>query len=467
MSDGDGSAAKTLTPMEQAALDKAQAEARSAAIAANRAEFAASQEALNARVPTATAKPLEGKIAADEHSGYVADLAAYQAVELCAVEIAKKVGETVGTGSVLLVDTPDLSAADAQYFEVRDQLETLLKQIAMQQAGVEALLQPVIPEQLPTRQGPGEAFAPAGEAPVRALAAAAVGLSTAAVAALAPTFAIAAGATGAVADIVGYFRTDWDVKGREVAIGDGTVRTLVASELKRLKKMVFMQRQRRLDPEGIIQRFSSGVTERIQLMLSAEELKARFMKPAADRISSLQQNIDAAAEEIEKYAKQHDTAEVKRLQAKVDGWKTEQKAAQEEKAPYDVAYARATAVIAVWDEFAKTVSASAAAGLSPLACAAIQERIEKDKISHLLFVAVVSSGGEVMTGRRYFLRPKYAFLGGSAVTYSLTTVTGELVAAGLVSATSCADLQIGTTDPPHFVASVQPAATAKASKIAG
>jgi hypothetical protein len=100
------------------------------------------------------------------------------------------------------------------------------------------------------------------------------------------------------------------------------------------------------------------------------------------------------------------------------------------------AYAASQSLIQSFDEFYKLVNqVPEGKSLSPLALAAAREYLKKHdsgSLTHLLYLNVVSTGGELSVQRILWWNRAIVFTGGCVITYVLADVAGNILASGTV-----------------------------------
>jgi hypothetical protein len=373
----DGSMSEQAKLLEQrkteVLLRKDIAEAEKAIAEANLAK-------LKAQIPTGETKPIEGKITTDEKSGYFAELAAYSAMVSEAGAIAEKVNSLSLEGEkpcLMIVDSLDFCGPDAELHQVSNQLDFWKRQLEDADKRIQELLKPT-------------------KLPLAIMAPLAIGLLSAA------------------ADIIGYFRIDYDIKGRDIKLSDTALRSLVAGRIH--KYPVHMLAFHRIPTSGIIDTFNKRIEERTNLRSKMAQLQSQ-------RIDPLETN-------------QHKTEE-------------ERKELSEAK----TAYEQAEAVIKAFDDFNKAlVSVPAGRSYSPLASAMVRQYLDHIGITHLLYLAVTSSGGESITSHGLFQCGKVGFLSGCVVTYALADCRGQILAADTLSKALYVKFKLGQNSPPEFEA---------------
>jgi hypothetical protein len=382
----DDAQSTTISPADEL---KKEAEARKAAAEADKAEVEAQQAKLKAQFPSGEAKPAEGKITADDKAGYIATFAAYDALKRKADEIAGKInGPSLDKAHILIVDSIDFASSDTQLIQVLNQITFCASEIG---AYLDKIKEFAVAIDKISKLARQPKPSPAAKKTVSALAPIAVseGLQ------------MVKGFVSTLADIVGYFKVDWEIKGQEIKLSNTALHSLVAGRLAAKGHSVFLPGFFRIPPTAsidVLEKFNQCITKKGELKDAITELKKSLNHPVI-------------------------------VSKKTDGTSDEKKLiSNAEKACEDT-----EAFIREFAEFNKAlVTAPQGGGYSPLAAAALRQYLDTMGITHLLYLAVTSSGGEMVIGKGLFYFASPGFLGGCVVSYVLAKCSGEIVAADTV-----------------------------------
>jgi hypothetical protein len=352
-------------------------------------------EALKAKreayFPKGEAKPLEGKIETDEKFGYVAELTAYKSMQRCVETIGKATQDKLPeTARILLVDTLDFAQGDSPLIQVQKQFALFTAKFESMKTRFDTLLKKSLIGQ---RKPAGSEL-------------------------LAGVGTVLFGATSIaslIADLAGYFRSDYNIKGQDFALSDESLRISVAGKISKVS--AYMLNFSLIVESDIFTTFQSLLADRIAIenQKNLLLLKKKAEVDAPDDQSSKAETVAAGTEKAE---------------------------------PPDVA---APAAIADWQNLSATFDsfvvsiASVAEGqqLPTLAVAATREQIRKKGITHLLYLKVASGGGEAITRKSHFRSGLTAFLGGCAITYILADTDGRVVAADILVELSQLEHKLG------------------------
>ena len=405
---------ETALRREIAQEEKAIAEAQQAIAEANQAK-------LQAQIPAGEAKPVEGKITTGEKFGYVAELTAYSAIIRKADAIAQTISSRVPEDArLLIVDSLDFCGPDVQLLQVSSQLDFWTKELRAQDRQIKNLLD--------AARAPSPLAAFAAES-------------------LLPVVPMAVGALSAAADIIGYFRIDYDIKGQEIELCDTALRARVAQGIQ--NHPVYLSRFHRIPSSAVIAAFNQSIEQRGQLNLTMAQLKSAVIDQLTTEIGRNKQKIQTLEAELKKLKSPEDDEEIAEKTTALGQCRKQLSEAEAAKSQHESAYTRAEALIKGFDEFNKVLtSVPAGKEYSLLANAAIRQYLDEMQITHLLYLTVTSSGGEAITGKGLFQSGRVAFLGGGVVTYVLADCTGKIIAADAVVGSSYVKFNLGQDRPP-------------------
>lgn len=350
---------------------------------------------LKAQLPSGETKAAEGKITTNEKSGYVAELATYNTMRHLAKDIAKIVLDKgkQNIKGILLTTTLDYSYTNVQSAHMSLQVESFKHLVKRQITKIESLIKPRARETIlaGAQLADGRMFM----APL--LAGAAVPLATKA----APFLAGAAvegisGTISALADVIGYFRMDYEVKGKTISVSDTAFRAMVANHIP---PPVYLSEFHNIDIEKsyLLKTLGLAIAKRNELQLL---------------IGQLNKTISASG-----------TGEP----------------GKKKPSPAELLCEESMTLVKEFDSFVKTITTvSEGKTYSPLANALIREHVstymKEKRISHLLYLTITSAGGEQVTRSGPFnLCARIWYLGGCVATYFLADLDGKIVASDTIS----------------------------------
>jgi hypothetical protein len=372
----------------------------------------ADQARREAELPVGGATTLAGTTTLDDKAGYLAEMVAYEAMTSCAAQIAGQIrGLRLGRCKILLVDSLSFIGDDYHLLQINLRLE-LFGEAFMQLEG--RLKEP--------------------EAPAGALGGAAA------------TLASLSSLASLMAGLLGHFRSNYELKGRAVALSDEALQAKVAGELLRdpppgltLERLSFGL----LQETRIVERLRHLFRRRFALEAQSERIAARL--PVQEQlVAEFRAAIEAKQAELDALAA-NDAGRAPLEQQIAD--------AKRRLAPEEAALKRLQGDLAEWQAVSKAFDAFLDSTVTPqggeqqtpaLLLAMLRERIRERKVTHLLHLQIVSSGGETITRQNLFRRGRVTFLGGCVAAYSLANLRGELLAAGAPSAAARLDYLLGS-----------------------
>ena len=407
---------------EQAALlaqQQAIAESEKAIAEAKKGKLAAELPA------GAAAPPPEGHITTDDKFGYLAELVATDTLTRQAARLVAQVEQAdLPAGSkLLLVADPDVAAGDVPWLLVGQQLAALAtalqNQIEANDAHIESLLDTLAPQQ-EVLEGLQPKGLPAVLAPV--------------VATLTPTLTAATAIVGAAATIANMFRADFDIKGQEISLNDTALHALVVGRVK--KWPIYLPHLARVSQSPLLTEWSALGQQSRVLHNQLQRLRWEIIEPLNQQMAAFKTKM-ASLPDAAKVIEETKIAWLERAQAVAE-----------------TASKQTEALIAAFDESSKALMARPEGqAAAPLAQAILRERLNDLGITHLLYATIVSSGGEAITSKRWFVFGHTAFLGGSVVSYLLTDLNGAVVAADTLVEAGRLEYQLGSKDVPAFQSS--------------
>ena len=363
-------------------------------------------------IPSSELKAPEGTITVEgEKLGFINEQLAYLGMKKVAGDITALVkGKLKAEDHILILDKLTTAEDDLAYVEVQTQFE-LYKSFLENQLRVVRRLKP-----------PVEYFI----APLLAA-------------------AIAPSVIGSMGTIAGFFKSDFTMKGLALDVQNEGLVTSVAGNLAKAGYDVYIInnylmekkfKDTEADKKSILSQLKGlysnanalfleklGLTEdisKISRNLGAEDvptLEAR-KKELEEKIAALQsQDPQRFHQEIDELEKRYEQT-VGALDRKK--WFNDASNAVRD----------AEAILSTFDTFMKGISTpEASQPNSKISSAILREEIRKRDITYLLYLKVLSSGGETITEKRFFWRSRFAYLSGVVVSCMLTTSEGKIVAA--------------------------------------
>jgi phosphate uptake regulator len=377
-------------------------------------------------VPQPAATPPEGTTRSDANAGYVTELVGYHALKRVSADITRGLSTVIGQGNdvrILIVDRLDYATGDIPFIEVTSQLSVsevrCRKQVATNKELADLAMQ--------TEEQGGDEKTPAVKtgatrlAPLAALPFFLPAITTAVSALPAVT-----GVVGTAADIAGYFRSDYSFKGRNLSLKTEGLIAAVAGSLKSEKRYVYVYNFYSMDttgPQSKLMNMYAGVLDCSSRLAQSRNRLLYFISKKTGQLAELNLTL-------------------KKLDAGTPTAEGDQKIAdlKEEIRRENVWLGRANMEVLASDAihtelgiFVKIITtADAAQPASKLAQAVFREKVHELGITHLLYLGVLSSGGESVTRRWLLGTGITSYMGGAVVSYVLSRVEGDVLASEIL-----------------------------------
>lgn len=407
----EGGAAPTpaKTALQQLAEQAALLKQKEAIAQSEQAIAEARQKKLAAQLPAASASPTGGAVSTDEQFGYLAQLVAYDTLRKQAAAVAEQIKKLplAGPVKILIVDDLDLAGGDVQLLQVHHQLNALRRALQAQIEANEALF-PALSE----------------AAPLQPKGAAAMALP--AFTALPAALAALPAALGLVGDITSLFQVDYELKGQSFSLSNTAFAALVAGKLAAWP--VYLPNFFRLAASPLLDTLEAVMQDHWQLKAQVQRLRQQIIVPGQQEAARLKAEIETLAKAAappagEAEAEPPDSLILAARRQELARLESEQTTAAA------VLLQSENLITAFHESRQALTTVPEGQPASALAAAILREKLETEGITHLLYLSVVSSGGEAIVSKRRFTSGNTAYLGGSVVSYILAGVDGAIIAA--------------------------------------
>jgi hypothetical protein len=367
-------------------------------------------------------KPHEGKTESDANTGYVTELVGYHALKRLSADITQGISATVGLGNevrIVIVDSLDYATGDIPFIEIISQLSVFdvrcRKQVAINKELADLVMQKeeqVGDEKTPAVRSGATRLAPLAASP---------GFLPAVTAALTALPAVT-GIAGTAADIAGPFGSDYTVHGRNVSLKTEGLIAAVAGSLKSEKRYVYVYNFYSMDttgPQSKMMNMYSGVLDCSSRLAQSRNRLLYFIGKKTGLLAELMVSLKKLGENTPSAEGEQEIANLKQELRQETVW-------------LDRANMEVLASDAIYTELGTFVKNMTTAGegqpTSKLAQAVFREKVHELGITHLLYLGVLSSGGESVTRKWLFGTGTTSYLGGGVVSYVLSRVEGEVLA---------------------------------------
>ena len=371
-------------------------------------------------------KPPKGKAESDANAGYVTELVGYHAIKRVSADITRGLSAVVGLGNdvrILIVDRLDYATGDIPFIEVTSQLSVFevrcRKQVATNKELADLAMQKDErgdEEKTPAVKSGATRLAPLAASPFFLPA------TTTAVTALPPVPGIA----GTAADIAGYFRSDYSPGGRNVSLKTEGLIAAVAGSLKSEKRNVYVYNFYSMDttgPQSKLMNMYAGMLDCSSRLAQSRNRLLYFIRKKTGLLAELKISQKKIGEGTPTAEGVQEIANLK-------------EAIKQETVWLDRANMEVLASDAIHTElgtFVKNITTTdTTQPASKLAQAVFREKVHELGITHLLYLGVLSSGGESVTRKWLFGTGTTSYLGGAVVSYVLSRVEGEVLASEIL-----------------------------------
>jgi hypothetical protein len=374
----------------------------------------ANQAELKALLPPApTSKPLEGKVEVSDKSGFFGDLLAYAAMERAVDSLANVVPETAK--SVLLVEDRNLVGSEWMKTLMEGQIEqhALALEDALSKLG----------------QDKREVMADSVPGAIAA----------------APLI------VGAVADLVGMFKTDYAMHGRDVTISTTALLAETTGKLAARGIDVKIDTFAFIAESAMLTSFASLREKLTNLRNAVARLNEIEVVPRQLEIDDLTKTIDAVEKAWAKAVEDGKATDPSPALDRLAKLRADRKEAAGGLAPFKATATQAAAVLAAADEFVKAAVTATGTAPPPILAAAVRQRLQG--VTHVLFVATAAAGDEAVTRHGLFAKSGIVgYIGGCNVSYLILDVAADKVTGGSGSWVGHTryDLKDGDLSPPTF-----------------
>ena len=377
-------------------------------------------------LPQPAAKPPEGTIESDANAGYVCELVGYHALKRVSADITRGLSAVVGLGNdvrIMIVDRLDYATGDIPFIEVTSQLSVFevrcRKQIATNKELADLAMQRDDEggeEKIPTIKSGVTRLAPLTALPFFLPA-----LSTAVTA-----LPVVTGIVGTAADIAGYFRSDYSFKGRNLSLKTEGLIAAVAGSLRSEKRFIYVYNFYSMDttgPQSKLMNMYAGVLDCSSRLAQSQNRLQYFISNKAGVLAELKMSLTRLSKETPTAESEQEIADLKEAIQRQAEW-------------LNRANMEVLASDAIHTElgiFIKNITtADASQPASKLAQAVFREKVHELKITHLLYLGVLSSGGESVTRKWLFGTGTTSYLGGAVISYVLSRIEGDVLASELL-----------------------------------
>lgn len=221
-------------------------------------------------------KPRSGAVTADEKKRFLAEIVALRGLSKASDAIAKSIAE-VGRGGILIVNELDFVTEEIIYLNICQKLDSLLmlsKEAEKRcQEFAEAQPDDKVPKKEPVK-------VESGKLAMASAAAALVGITAGAKA--------ISGLLGAVGDIIGFFRSDYEFKGQTLTPEDLYIQALVADKLRNDGRDVYLIDFHALKESKLVSDLNELFRRKLTMLTCAESIKSKYTDEQTELATALE-----------------------------------------------------------------------------------------------------------------------------------------------------------------------------------
>jgi len=224
-------------------------------------------------------KPRSGAVTADEKKRFLAEIVALRGLSKASDAIARSIAE-VGKGGILIVNELDFATEEIIYLNICQKLDSLL--VLSKEAAERC--QEFAKAQPDDKASENESVEAAS-------------MKVAMVSPVAIVSGITAGATaisgllGAVGDIIGFFRSDYEFKGQTLTPEDLYIQALVADKLRNDGRDVYLIDFHALKESRLINDLNELFRRKFIMLTCAESIKSKYIDEQTELATALEAHV--------------------------------------------------------------------------------------------------------------------------------------------------------------------------------
>ena len=345
-------------------------------------------------------KGLEGTVTIDKEAGYYAEILAYKAMEDVAKQIARKLKTKLLNGPLIILGKVDLAAEAALWNILKIKLDVVTEALDM---AIEKYSEKVKGKKVDFRK------------------------------ILLTVLKAVPDILGSVADIAAFFTSYLTITSKTISINEQALISAVTYEIHIINEGIkIILPKRNLTGEGeLLKGIHELMTKRSKLLAIKEDQNRIFndeIKINPDTLIKLEARKTVLNKIIDK--------------AIADGKDTTILLKQLQQLAVDInnhivdARIQTTIItdlnknITAAEELIKVFTEKPVDKLSPLESVASIEQIKENPDAKLLYLLIVSQGGEIETSKTNLTQGRVSYLGGTVISYILTNIKGECLSSG-------------------------------------
>lgn len=222
-------------------------------------------------------KPRSGAVTADEKKRFLAEIVALRGLSKASDAIAKSIAE-VGKGGILIVNELDFVTEEIIYLNICQKLDSLLVLSKEAKERCQKFAEAQLPDDKASVRESVER--PSSKLTVASAAAVLGGITTGATA--------ISGLLGAVGDIIGFFRSDYEFKGQTLTPDDLYIQALVADKLRNDGRDVYLIDFHALKESKLVRDLNELFRRKFIMLTCAESIKSKYIDERTELATALE-----------------------------------------------------------------------------------------------------------------------------------------------------------------------------------
>lgn len=269
--------------------------------------------------PASTTKSRRGEVTAAENKRFLAEIVALHGLSKASDAIAKSIAEA-GEGGILIVDELDFAVDEIFCLDIRQKLDILLelsKEAEKKCKEFEVKKEPSGEVGKAEKEPSGELVRLVGVIP-----AATVGVTA------------LSGLLGAVGDVIGFFRSDYELKGQTLtAPEDIYIQALVADKLRRANRDVYLIDFNALKKSKLVSDLNHLIKQKLTMLFFSEKIKSKYIDVQTGLATALEAHVASLRRKLVEYLVKADEEVIVILRHEIDQKTSDLKKCQESRVP--------------------------------------------------------------------------------------------------------------------------------------
>jgi hypothetical protein len=235
------------------------------------------------------------------------------------------------------------------------------------------------------------------------------------------TLPTVAGLVGTATDISGYFRPEYSSGGQKFSLRTDGLIAAVAGSLRSEKRNVFVYNFYSMDtsgPQSKLMNMYSGVLDCSSRLAQSRNRLLYVISKKNENLAELKRHLKKTGDGVPNPDREPETVRLRDEITRETTWL--------DRATMEVL--ASDAIHAELGTFIRNITSTGTGKQgSKLAQAVFREKVHELGITHLLFLGVLSSGGESVTRKWFWGSGTISYMGGAVVSFVLSRLEGEVL----------------------------------------